>query len=157
MSIKTSRQRGVALIELALAIPFLILLSLLATEFGRAIYQYNTIAKSVRDAARYLAMQTPNTHITEANNLVLYGTTTSNASSVPLVSGLSLSNLPPGSTPIWQTAGSNPVINTVTITVQGFCFTPMIANVFGVAFTKPNQSCNGIPFSNISATMRAPT
>jgi Flp pilus assembly protein TadG len=147
----------VALIELAFAIPFLILLSLIATEFGRAIYQYNTIAKSVRDAARYLAMQTPNTHGTEARNLVLYGTTTSNTNSVPLVPGLSSSNLPSDSTPSWQTTGSNPVINTVTITVQGFCFRPMVANVFGVALTSPTQSCNGIPFGNISATMRAPS
>jgi Flp pilus assembly protein TadG len=148
-----SRERGVALVELALALPLLILLTLIATEFGRAIFQYNTIAKSVRDAARYLSTQAPNTGSAAARNLVVYGTTAPSASATPLVPGLTLSNLP-ASTPAWKTTGTDPVINTVTITVTGFCFAPMIGNVFGLAFTTAN--C-GIPFSDISATMRAPS
>jgi Flp pilus assembly protein TadG len=148
-----SRERGAALVELALVLPLLILLTLIATEFGRAIYQYNTIAKSVRDAARYLSAQAPNTGATAARNLVVYGTTTPSGSATPLVPGLTLANLP-ASTPAWQTAGTGPVINTVTITVTGFCFVPLSANVFGIAFTTAN--C-GIPFSDISATMRAPS
>jgi Flp pilus assembly protein TadG len=148
-----SRERGVALIELALVLPLLILLTLIATEFGRAIYQYNTIAKSVRDAARYLTTQAPNTGASAARNLVVYGTTSPGNSATPLVPGLTLSNVP-ASTPSWQTAGTNPVINTVTITVSGFCFAPMVRNVFGISFT--TAAC-GIPFGNISATMRAPS
>ena len=59
------RQRGVALVELALIIPFLLLLTFITTEFGRAMYEYNAVAKATRDAVRYLSFQTPGTHITE--------------------------------------------------------------------------------------------
>ena len=53
------RQKGTAIVEFALVLPFLLLLTFITTEFGRAIWQYNTLAKSVRDAARYLSLQTP--------------------------------------------------------------------------------------------------
>ena len=46
------RQQGAALIELALSIPFMIMLSMIVIEFGRALYEYNTATKSVRDAVR---------------------------------------------------------------------------------------------------------
>ena len=53
------RQKGVAIVEFALVLPFLLLLTFITTEFGRAIWEYNTLTKSVRDAARYLSIQTP--------------------------------------------------------------------------------------------------
>src|ERR1700687_3319868 len=62
-------QRGTAIVEFALVLPLLLLLTMTTTEFGRAIYQYNTIVKSLRDATRYLSTQTPNTKLTEAKNL----------------------------------------------------------------------------------------
>ncbi|WP_438999322.1 TadE/TadG family type IV pilus assembly protein, partial [Variovorax beijingensis] len=48
------RQRGVALVELALITPLLLLLTFITTEFGRAMYEYNLVVKSTRDAVRYL-------------------------------------------------------------------------------------------------------
>src|SRR5687768_8127054 len=68
------KQHGVALVEFALILPFLLVLSIITFEFGRAIWQYNTLTKSVRDAARYLSLQTPGTKIAEARNLMVYGT-----------------------------------------------------------------------------------
>ena len=68
------RQKGVAIVEFALILPFLLLLSFITIEFGRAIWQYNTLTKSVRDAARYLSIQTPGTQRSrEARNLMVYG------------------------------------------------------------------------------------
>jgi Flp pilus assembly protein TadG len=69
------RQGGVALVEFALILPFLLLLSITAVELGRAIWQYDALTKSVRDAARYLSLQTPGdaTRMTRARNLVVYG------------------------------------------------------------------------------------
>jgi Flp pilus assembly protein TadG len=139
-----SVQRGVALVEFAFVLPLLLVLSLTATELGRAVYRYNTTAKVVRDAVRYLSMQTPGTHIAEARNLILYGNL---AGTGPLLdSGLTASNVP---APTWQAAGSDPVINTVTVRVTGYQFRPMIANMFGTRFA-------AITFSDISATMRSP-
>ena len=54
-----ARPKGTAAIELALLLPILLLLTLVTTEFGRAILEYNTVVKSVRNATRYLATRTP--------------------------------------------------------------------------------------------------
>lgn len=132
------------MIELALILPLLLLLTFITTEFGRAVFQYNTIVKSVRDAVRYLSVQTPGTHITEARNLIVYGNTA--GTGTPLARGLGPAHV---SNPIWQTAGTNPVINTVTVRVSGYTFQPMVGNVFGIAFAN-------FTYNDISATMRAP-
>lgn len=140
----THHHRGAALVELALILPLLLLLTFITTEFGRAVYQYNTITKSMRDAVRYLSVQTPGTRMTEARNLVVFGNTA--GTGTPLALGLNLTHV---ANPTWQVVGSNPVINTVSITVQGYTFRPLFASVFGVNFGNFN-------FSDISATMRAP-
>jgi hypothetical protein len=135
--------RGVALVEFALILPFLLLLSIIAVEFGRAIWQYNTLTKSVRDAVRYLSVQTPGTRITQARNLVVYGNLAGTGN--PVVIGLTAAHVPD---PVWQNAGTAPVINTVTITVSGYSFQSMFSTAGGLTF-------GTIPFSDISATMRS--
>ncbi len=144
-----ARQRGAAIVEFAFSLPLLLLLTMITTEFGRAIYQYNTIVKSLRGAARYLSVQTPGAvdpaAITAATNLVVFGNTAGTGQA--LVPGLALANV---ATPTWQTAGSDPLINTVTITVTGFTFHPLVNGVFGTAF-------GDISFHDISATMRCPS
>ena len=151
-------QQGVAIVEFALVLPFLIILSVLVIEFGRAMYQYNTIAKSVRDAVRYLSVQDPTIatsdpgKVTIAKNLIVYGNPA--GTGYPLAQGLAVAQV---SNPAWQTAGTNPLINTVRIGVRGcgtsgdpcYKFTPIFANVFGAAFAEVN-------FADITATMRAP-
>ncbi|MBT9476796.1 TadE family protein [Polaromonas sp.] len=137
------RQKGVALVEFALILPLLLLLSMITTEFGRAMYQYNTLTKSVRDASRYLSLQTPGTKITEARNLMVYGNTA--GTGAPLALGLTTSHVPD---PTWQTAGTNPVINTVTVQIEGYTFNSLFPSVFGISF-------GNIPFNPISATMRS--
>lgn len=137
------RQIGVALVEFALILPMLLLLTFITTEFGRALYQYNTLTKSVRDAVRYLSIQTPGTHTTEASNLIVYGNLAGTGS--PLAVGLSLTNVP---TPTWQNEGSNPVISTVTVQITGYTFNSLISSAYGISF-------GSIPFTPISATMRS--
>ena len=52
---RSDRQHGVAVIEATIILPLLIFMMLAVAEIGRAISQYNTLSKSVRDAARYMA------------------------------------------------------------------------------------------------------
>jgi Flp pilus assembly protein TadG len=145
-------QVGVALVEFALVLPFLLLLAFVTTEYGRALYQYNTLAKSVRDAVRFLSIQSPETMTTQAQNLVVYGSVTNTGT--PLVFGLSLAQV---KTPTWQLSGAGPVIRTVTVTIAGcatsappcYKFVPLFSGAFGVNFGDVN-------FADISATMRAP-
>lgn len=76
-----NRNRGMAAVELALLAPIFLVLLMAVAEFGHALYQYNTLTKSVRDAAQYLARYgmtagvvapTP-AEVTAARCLVVYG------------------------------------------------------------------------------------
>ena len=138
-----TRQKGTAALEFALILPLLILLTMITTEFGRAIFEYNTVVKSVRNATRYLAVQTPNTKTTEAKNLVVYGNTTGTGTA--LARGLTVALV---ANPTWQLNGSYPLTNLVTITVKGYTFKSLFASVFGVSF-------GNITFGDISASMRS--
>ena len=149
-----TRQKGTAIVEFALILPLLLMLTMITTEFGRAIYQYNTIVKSVRNATRYLSLQSPHTKETEAKNLVVFGNILGDGPA--LVPGLTLDQVP---TPTWQEFGSAPPINTVTIQVgygptgtaaQKYTFIPLVASVFGF-------NLGNVTYAPISATMRAPS
>jgi Flp pilus assembly protein TadG len=95
------RQRGIMTVEFILVAPFLMLLLVAISEFGHALYQYNTLTKSVRDGARYLAANAvvgststiviDSTDITETANLVVYGNTAGSGS--PKLPGLSVSDI----------------------------------------------------------------
>jgi Flp pilus assembly protein TadG len=122
--------------------PILLLLTLVTTEFGRAIIEYNTVVKSVRSAARYLATRTPNTKTPEAKNLVVFGNTAGTGPT--LAPGLSLALV---ANPVWQMLGSNPTTSVVTLTVQGYRFNSLFTSVFGVSF-------GNVTFGDISASMR---
>ncbi|MBW8897413.1 MAG: pilus assembly protein, partial [Massilia sp.] len=111
----------------------------------RAFYQYNVLAKSVREAARYLSVRNADVDVDKAKNIIVYGKPS--GSSSPVVPGLSLSNVPD---PVWASNGAFPAINTVTVSITGYRFTPLAASVFGIGF-------NNIVFSPIRATMRSPT
>lgn len=139
-----NKQSGVAIVEFALVLPLLLILTFITTEYGRALYQYNTLAKSVRDAARYLSTQNPGdaTKYSIAKNLVVYGNPA--GSGTPLTIGLTTALVPD---PAWQLAGATPVINTVTVKVTGYTFKPLIASAFGLTF-------GNITYADISATMR---
>lgn len=50
-------QRGVAMVEFAIALPLLLLLLLAIGEFGRMLYHYNSLLQASRDAGRYVAGQ----------------------------------------------------------------------------------------------------
>lgn len=75
------RQRGLAAMEFAIALPLIILVALAVTELGRGLYQYNTLTKAVRDGARHLSnvavgplgIVDIGPHVTDTTNIVVYG------------------------------------------------------------------------------------
>lgn len=70
------RQHGIAMVELVIVTPILLLLLLGVTEMGRALFQYNTLSKAVRDSARYYSTEVfSGNNIIGAKNLVKYGQT----------------------------------------------------------------------------------
>lgn len=48
-------QQGLAVVEMTLVLPVLLLLIFATAEFSRMLYQYNTLTKVTRDASRFLA------------------------------------------------------------------------------------------------------
>ncbi|MBK0394009.1 TadE/TadG family type IV pilus assembly protein [Ramlibacter algicola] len=142
---RKNKQGGVALVEFALILPFLLVLTFTTTEFGRALYEYQAISKSVRVAARYLATQNVGTHQAEAANLIVYGTIQPGQGARPLLRNLTMANV---MAPQWDQAGATPIINTVRVGVTGYQFRSMFTTAFGVIFPP-------IVFSDITATMRS--
>lgn len=91
-----SHQRGLAMVEFAILLPVIVMLILAVAEVGRAIIQYNTLTKSLRDGVRHAAayglLGTTGSVLIDADlaneirNLVVYGNT--NGGTAPLVEGL---------------------------------------------------------------------
>ena len=147
------RQQGLALIELGLAISLLVAITFGITEFGRAMYQYNTLAKAARDGVRFLAVRDPGTpaSITGVQCMVVHGNP--GCTGPTLVPGLTLGMvsvchaMDPACAPTHQSQGASPVVNLVTVTIGGANAPFTFQSLF--SFVVPN-----IPFGAISATMR---
>jgi Flp pilus assembly protein TadG len=93
------KEKGLAAIELTIILPFVLLLIFATAEFGRLLYQYNALNKTVRDATRYLMSnarastgQLAITSTVNANvaKLVKYGDLTS---ATPLLPNLAASSV----------------------------------------------------------------
>lgn len=79
---RVRKESGLATVEMAIAVPVLLLTLLLTAEFTRVLYQYNTLSKLVRDGSRFLSaaeligVQQPtlsNESIVATKNLVISG------------------------------------------------------------------------------------
>lgn len=89
-------QRGVAMVEFAITLPLLLLLLLAIAEFGRMLYQYNSLLQASRDASRYAASEAWNNGETELGeglktqirNVAVYGVPSSQSGFPPVVPGL---------------------------------------------------------------------
>jgi len=95
-----TRQRGLALVETAITLPFLLFVMLAATEFTNAFVQHTTLTKAVRDGARWAAEEAidgtdtfslPAALQDEARNLVVYGNRL--GAGTPILNGLTVANV----------------------------------------------------------------
>jgi Flp pilus assembly protein TadG len=151
---RMARQRGVAAIELGILMVVLVPLTLGVTELGRAMYQYNSLVKASRDAARYLSTQGPGdpADTAIAQCLAVYGNKSCTGSALlpalttAMVSVCDSTNC--AGTHQNQPTGSG-VINLVTVTISGYTFTPVVPLP---VFTSLSGST--LTFSPASTTMR---
>lgn len=100
---KSSRQSGVAMVEFAVTLPLLLLLLLGIGEFGRMLFQYNSLLQAGRDAGRYAASQAwdatqgrvelDSALQTEIKNVAVYGVPSSTAGFGVLVPCLSVDDV----------------------------------------------------------------
>jgi Flp pilus assembly protein TadG len=124
-------QAGSVIVEFALLLTPLLILAFGITEFGRAMYQYNAIAKSVRDSARYLSQYAPGDDLrkNEARALVLCGKLACGPDDKSLVPGLttshvSISDRLSNANYNQQSTGRG-TLNLVRVEVSGFSFKSM--------------------------------
>lgn len=138
---------GVAAVELALTMVPMLILTFGVTEYGRAIYTYNTIDKAVRDAARYMTAPPPGSADPEADarNIVVYGN--AQGSGPRLAPGLStgmvnICRACDGAHTAVPTGSG--VVNLVTVRVTGYVYDSVVTYVAPATLN----------FSDISVTMR---
>lgn len=101
-------QRGLAMVEFAIALPFLLLLLLAFAEFGRMLYHYNNLLQANRDAVRYLAGKAWNDTLSQVD-------LTSDSQLVPRTRNVAVYGVPtaqPGSEVV-------PGLTTADVTVSG--------------------------------------
>lgn len=152
---RAARHRGAVAVEFALVLIPMITLMVGVVEYGRALHQYNTLAKSVRGAARFLTIHNPSDPsypLAAARCLVVHGN--EGCTGAALVPGLTTTMVkvcnPVSSTdcsPQTYSAVTTGLglINLVEVRVVGFPFNTTLPFVPGL---------NNIKFNTISATMR---
>ena len=148
---------GAVAVEFALVLIPLLVLMMGVVEYGRALFQYNTLAKAVRDSARFLTSQNPadaSYALNEARCLTVHGNT--GCTGLPLAPGLSTAmvrvcnsaspasaDCPAGN---FSAVGTGlGAINLVEVRIVGYSFTSFLPFVPGL---------NSIVFNDIHVTMR---
>jgi hypothetical protein len=139
------RERGSQLVELAIALPVLLILLGAATEFARYFYTYSTLTNAVRAGARHASKWQRNASWTfpETSNMVVYGDFT-DTSHGPIVPGLTTGNV------IVQANGpSANNVDSVTVKIVNYKYQPLfdLGKLTGI----PSLSLN--IDMNASATM----
>jgi hypothetical protein len=138
------RERGSQLVELAIALPVLLILLGAATEFARYFYTYSTLTNAVRAGARHASKWQRSASWTfPETSMVVYGdfTDTSNG---PVVPGLTTGNV------IVQANGpSANNVDSVTVKIVNYKYQPLfdLGKLTGI----PSLSLN--IDMNASATM----
>lgn len=158
---RRAAMRGVAAVEFALLLVPMMLLAFGVVEYGRALYQYNAVAKGSRDAARLLSHNSPvdtdyATTQTAARCLAVFGNTECDGDA--LAPGLTTSHVQICDRVNWSScAGSTAdtyfnvptglgLINLVEVRITGYTF-----SFIGLPFV---TTSSGIVFGNISTAMR---
>lgn len=158
--------RGLALVELALIVPLLVVLTFAVLEFSLVLAQYKTVVNQVRAGARYLTTKPPGSGREEAVCLVRFGdpsrSGTACVSTTPITAGFAssvttvtvLDALNGSSThraqPTAPGDANSVVINLVTITVSNYPYTLIFGQILPGIF----GNVTTITFDPISTTMR---
>lgn len=124
------KQKGVAAVEFALLLTLLVPIAFGCTEFGRLFYQYNTLLKATRPAARAMSLAPGNVNQATALCLAVYGNPVcpvpDSAQDTPLVPGLTAANVffitnDPASNGV--SAGNVPVVR---VEIRNFAFVSLV-------------------------------
>jgi Flp pilus assembly protein TadG len=141
------KQNGVAAVEFAILLVPLLLMVFGITELGRAFYQYNTLDKATRAAARYKSMSGPGALEAETRCLAVFGNTA--CAGTPLLNGLTVNMVTIDYATNVATGSGG--INLVKVTINDPGAPERFGFVSVVPFVIPD-----ITFGPVSTTMRGP-
>ncbi|HEV7473841.1 MAG TPA: TadE/TadG family type IV pilus assembly protein [Pyrinomonadaceae bacterium] len=138
------RENGTHMVELAIALPVMLMLLGGLAEFGRFFYTYSKLTTAVRAGARHACKWERNASWTfpETSNIVVYGDFGGSGS--PIVPGLSTANV--------TVTANGPSVNnvdSVTVRIVNYRYTPLfdVGKLVGI----PALSLN--VYMNANATM----
>ena len=123
-------QHGLVSVELAIALPLILLIMLATADYGRAFYQYTTLTKAVEAGTRYYASTVLDTNIpnkeTTTVNLVIFGSPQAGSDVDRVLPGFGTTN--------GSVAPPVLIIDHVRVSAQ-YNFVPLIAGIpiFGSA------------------------
>lgn len=115
------KERGTQILELAIALPVMLMLLGAVGEFGRFFYTYSALENAVRAGARHACKWERNASwtIPETTKMVVYGDY-SDTSNGPILPGLTTSNV------VVQANGpSVNNIDSVTVSIVNYKYTPL--------------------------------
>lgn len=135
-----SDERGTQLLELAIALPVMLMLLGSVAEFGRFFYTYTTLTNAVRAGARHASKWERNASWTfpETSKMVVYGDY-SDTSKGPILPGLSTSNV------VVQANGPAPnKIDSVTVKIVNYKYQPLfdLGKITGISALTLNIDMN---------------
>lgn len=160
------RMRGLALLELALILPVLVVLTFAVLEFSLVLSQYKTVVNQVRAGARYLTTKPPGSGREEAICLVRHGDPSRSGTACVTTSSIAPGFANAATTVTVQDAlnaatthrsqatapgdANSVVVNLVTVTVSNYPYTLLFGQILPGIF----GNVTTLTFDPISTTMR---
>ena len=134
------KEKGSAVVELAIVFPILLLLFVGCAELGRLFYTYTTLAKATKSGARYLSnskeftsgdTDTANAAILRAQSLVVCGYEDC-TDKTPIVPGLKTSNPENVKVTLFTQTEGTVQVQYVTVEIQNYTYQRGIFTLDGV-------------------------
>jgi Flp pilus assembly protein TadG len=125
-------ERGAALVELALVVPFLMMIMCATIDFGLAVYTLNNLTAAVREGGRFAAAKTPLVANDADVRQRVYG----------YISGMNNAQTAAQVQATITNTAADPVTGLLTVTITGYQFRPMtpLANLMGLQTINMNRS-----------------
>jgi Flp pilus assembly protein TadG len=122
------RDRGQALVEVALIVPVFLLLLMALFDFGRAVYAYNTVSEAARNGARVAIVNQTSSDIcgTAAGRAVALGLPTACVAGGSPTVGVRVTASTGGST-----CTKINCVQSVTVTYRFIAITPIVSTIIG--------------------------
>ena len=118
-------ERGAALVEFALVVPFLMMIMCATIDFGLAVYTLNNLTAAVREGGRFAAAKTPLTANDVAVRDRVYG----------YIVGMNNAQTPAQVQATISNTAADPATGLFTVKITGYQYKPMtpLANLMGLA------------------------